>query len=292
VTPLWDYVREREHIRLRRLAGQPFPWTDDPALREWRFTNVRRIHDRTTQAFLAIYKEHRHALAAVALYNCALYRWFGTVEFATKVGWLEVHDEQRIHDAHRRCEAPWTSAYVIAAGPLGTPKWKTVVLRLERLWHAAPAVTNVISIDRSWRLGFDVIRALPGFGGTGFMAKEVLQDYLLWFAPLTVEDAYTWTPVGPGARRGLNRLAGRRVGAYMHDAPLLTEIRTLQAEVNLFWQKEFPSEPLLTAHDIQFCCCEWDKLCRAREGGRPKRRYTPPLAFDPKFAVTAEGFTS
>jgi hypothetical protein len=60
---LWAYIEERERIRLRKEAGEPFPWTEDPILRAFKFTNVRRIHDRTTQAFLAIYQAHSDAPA-------------------------------------------------------------------------------------------------------------------------------------------------------------------------------------------------------------------------------------
>ena len=42
-------AREGERIRYRRMAGEPYPWTTDPVLREWRFCNVHREHDRTTE---------------------------------------------------------------------------------------------------------------------------------------------------------------------------------------------------------------------------------------------------
>ena len=32
--PLWNYIEERERIRLRKEAGEPFPWTADPILRQ------------------------------------------------------------------------------------------------------------------------------------------------------------------------------------------------------------------------------------------------------------------
>ena len=39
----------------------------------------------------------------------------------------------------------------------------------------------------------------------------------------------------------------------------------------------FPDAPLLTAHDVQFCLCEFDKYERVRLGeGRPRALYKPP----------------
>lgn len=47
--PLVQFITEREAIRLRRAAGSPPPWTNDPILREWSFTNIRREDDRVTR---------------------------------------------------------------------------------------------------------------------------------------------------------------------------------------------------------------------------------------------------
>ena len=48
-TPLWHWIREREAIRLRKESGEPFPWTTDTILRDYRFCCVRREDDRVTQ---------------------------------------------------------------------------------------------------------------------------------------------------------------------------------------------------------------------------------------------------
>src|SRR4051812_20144728 len=46
---LWRFAAERQAIYERRLAGAPAPWTDDPILRNYRFTNVYRASDRVSQ---------------------------------------------------------------------------------------------------------------------------------------------------------------------------------------------------------------------------------------------------
>ncbi len=43
------FALERYAILERRRSGQPFPWTDDPILRDHRFTNVFRDDDTVTQ---------------------------------------------------------------------------------------------------------------------------------------------------------------------------------------------------------------------------------------------------
>lgn len=44
----WGYVREREAIRVKRASGALPPWTKDQVLRNYSFTNVRRIDDPDT----------------------------------------------------------------------------------------------------------------------------------------------------------------------------------------------------------------------------------------------------
>ena len=43
---LWRFAAERHRIYLRRITGQPHPWTSDPVLSSYRFTNVFRAADR------------------------------------------------------------------------------------------------------------------------------------------------------------------------------------------------------------------------------------------------------
>ncbi|THH15300.1 hypothetical protein EW146_g5161 [Bondarzewia mesenterica] len=46
---LFSFIAERHAIHQRRIAGEAFPWTDDPVLLKYSFTNVFRVLDRMTQ---------------------------------------------------------------------------------------------------------------------------------------------------------------------------------------------------------------------------------------------------
>jgi hypothetical protein len=41
----WRFAAARHDVYLRRLRGEPPPWTDDPVIAAWRFTNVYRAAD-------------------------------------------------------------------------------------------------------------------------------------------------------------------------------------------------------------------------------------------------------
>ena len=45
----WRFAAERPEIFLKRANGKSIPWTDDPILQEYRFTNVYRASERASQ---------------------------------------------------------------------------------------------------------------------------------------------------------------------------------------------------------------------------------------------------
>jgi alpha-glutamyl/putrescinyl thymine pyrophosphorylase clade 1 len=45
----WRFAAERQNIFLRRVLGTPPPWSSDPILSRYRFTNAYRVIDRVSQ---------------------------------------------------------------------------------------------------------------------------------------------------------------------------------------------------------------------------------------------------
>lgn len=282
--PLWEYVKERESIRLAKLAGKPWPWSKDPIFQQYSFTNVKREHDKTSQAFLTVYEENHDADPHTALLNCGLRRFTGTVAASNALGWVEPDAklEPLLNRAERECDAAgltfWTGAYMIRGGAAGVPKYKVVAGYLKGLQGKAREITDRMAETLSWRQGYYLMHSLYGFGGEGFMAKEVLQDYLLWCRRASVpavRDQLTFTPIGPGARRGLNRLLKRGLTQRLSEEEGNALINELRERVQAKWSGHYRGT--LTAHDIQFCLCELDKYLRTSLGeGRPRSSYSPP----------------
>ena len=52
VQAFYSWCIERENIRKKRKAGDPFPWTSDPVFQKGRFLNVFREDDKGTKAVL------------------------------------------------------------------------------------------------------------------------------------------------------------------------------------------------------------------------------------------------
>lgn len=289
------FMRERENIRLRKQAGDSRPWTQDTILQEFKFTNVRRHYDWTTSKLREnFYAEHRSDDRRSILMNCALYRYFGTYEFADAVGWQDYDDfdfDEIIDTAARRLSSGqrvFTGAYVVTNQGISAPKQEVVVNYFMKDLHAAtPALLQIVQMTRSWRKVSEAMSKIGGFGGTGFMSKEILLDTMMtnfWDTEISYEGDYPvmfpadypdWTPIGPGGLRGAARLCGVEYPEHntLKPAQALEVILKLVDIQGEHWPAEYG---WLYPTDIQFQLCEFDKYERVRLGqGRPRSRYKP-----------------
>ena len=300
------FMQEREAIRLRKeadriaLANGEFPqgppWTKDSILREFKFTNVRRFHDWTTTKLRENFYGPMHGEdPRDILMNCALARYFGTFEFMEAVGWQTYDDfdfDEIIDTAERRLasrQRVFTGAYVITNQGISAPKQEVVGnYFLKDLHEAVPELLDIVQMTRSWRKLAERMSRIKGFGGTGFMTKEILLDTMMtgfwrdaiqtYFEdyPVSYPSDYSeWTPIGPGGLRGAARLLGHEWPEHNTISPAKAQevIMTLVGVQENYWPSEFGH---LYPTDVQFQLCEFDKYERVRLGqGRPRSRYKP-----------------
>lgn len=273
----FDFMCKREALRLKKETGAPWPWSDDVILNTYKFTNVKREHDRTTRWMRQHWTGPNEGRPpGEIIFNCALFRYFGTWEFAAALGWqIDWQPDEVIALAKRRSGERlrvFTGAYIIPTLGHRGPKSEAVCrLVLSPLWEVREKLGLIALQTRSWRATAECMRQMPGFGGTGFLTKEVLQDVIQTPVLASAVDRNTWCPAGPGARRGLNRLTGRNLRASVRECRLLSEM------INLFRDaaRHMPIwMPELELHDIQFQLCEFDKYERVRlNEGAPKAKY-------------------
>jgi len=325
--------RERVRIRREVLALPRAEWTDDRVLREIRLTNVRREDDRTTRVLRELSKgtfDRWHALGqpgaqpwnqeqrefgGLLVFNYALWRAFGTGDLARRLGFLDVKTwdeatQARVVEAAlfnwRRGVPCFTDAYNPARTNRGkelqcaddvcrvTVLYKKVCQQLTAVWKRRLQVAAAAESTRSWEQTTRALMEVSGYGGTGFSAKEIVQDLL--HTPLFNEwraeegqwrgvcsDVNSWCAVGPGARRGLNRLHGRdtrrnanSTKSSCHDT-FLNELLQLWSKRREHWPDSILGEPVadLELHDVQFQLCEFDKYERVRLGEGKGRTYVP-----------------
>ena len=69
----WIIERNRIYIR-KEIDKQPFPWTNDSILREFRFTNVKRWQDRESRWLIDNVLSNETLSLEDKIYNCILFR--------------------------------------------------------------------------------------------------------------------------------------------------------------------------------------------------------------------------
>lgn len=262
------WVQERESIRLRRLAGQSKPWTDDEILQRYRFCNVRRMDDKVSQWLLKNWYEpnYNHSNMIIA---CCLARFFNLPSSLEAIGFPFKWDAKRTSRVLRRLQHQgrciFNGAYMVR-GNDGVDKVGCVINDTIQAIARKPPVINPSSMRRTWEV------LLPYRGMASFMAGQVVSD-LRWAMHGTWGDRHEWAPLGPGSRRGMNRWLQRDIRDPMEQK----EFNELLGSLILHCRKEIPSRALVAkmeAMDWQNCLCEFDKYSRVLLGeGRPKQLY-------------------
>lgn len=290
----WWFLNERHAIWTRRNAGAPKPWTDDPILQQYKFTNVFRELDKTT---IWCDENIRKPLAndpELLLFNVALFRQTGAAE-----GWqgivrkfdAEKHAAKYVA-AQVRGLKTFTAAYMVTGmfpGAKGNNKVVSLFkYALQPVWDDRKKLVKLCQETKSLQALTEALSKYIGWGGNHFMAYEVACDLL--YTPLLrgAIDQHTWANPGPGAQRGLSRLYGGKVdngrGASSRPkAQCVEEMQGLLAQAPKRASKQvlnftFRGLPAKMFLDMRMCegwCCEFDKIERVRNGeGRPRSKYS------------------
>ncbi len=279
--PLWYFINERHNIYLKKHRGDPFPWTDDPILQQYRFCNSFRELDTVTiwirENWREPYADHPNLPFAMSV--ARQINWPDTLE---EIGFPDTWDPERVQrimaDKKARGEKVYTGAYMLTGTLGGTKTEQTVFKILDPLFKDPPPVEK--TLEDTWRHYL----ARPGF--SGFMAYEVVTDlrHTKWLCD--APDIMTWANAGPGAKRGLHRIHGRRpvyitangkekLSDKLPNEQALEEMRELLEIAN------GPNSPIqdhvplpLEIRDVEMCLCEVDKMLRVKNGeGRPRSKY-------------------
>jgi hypothetical protein len=274
------YLNERELIRQKRYAGERGPWTTDPILSRYKFTNILRKYDRTTKWLVRNwYNPNRDKSLEIIALNCAIARYFGSIDFCEAVGFQQSWEPDfLIQSATERLatgKKVFTGAYIITNAGSTDPKQIVVVSQfLTPLRYQLDRLVAIARRNR-WQDVCEFLQGQPGIGP--FMAKEIALDMTLTPVLESATDKLTWSPAGPGAIRGLNRLHGRPLQQSMTQASAQHEMQALLAKL----QAEDAFEDYMPrigveygVTDVQFSLCELDKYLRVQNGeGRPRSGY-------------------
>lgn len=269
------WINERHAIYQRRVNGEPGPWTGNPVLRKYKFTNPFRENDRDTIWM----REHwtgpnRGRPFAEQIFNCGFFRMFGGIDFLKEHGWVNDWDPEHTKDVAARMlkhrHKVFTGAYIVTNQGMTLPKQQVVVdYFLTPLWEAREHLAEVAR-NQSLQSLHRAFKDLPGFGGGGFMAYEVVTD--LNYTPVLndAKDRYSWANAGPGAKRGLNRLLGRDLEKTFKNEIANYLMKDLLALAPDYIAAHVPIMQV-DMRCIEHSLCEWDKFQRVSlKQGRPR----------------------
>jgi hypothetical protein len=276
---LVHYLNERESIRQKRERGEPGPWTTDPILSRYKFTNIMRSEDRTTRWLKKHwYDPNRDAPQDILALNCAIARYFGSIEFLSDIGFQhEWNPDLLIRRATERFaerKKVFTGAYIITNAGSTDPKQIVVVSQfLTPLRFKLDTLVDLAVSSGRWQPVAEWLQQQPGIGA--FMSKEIALDMILTPLLENATDKLTWSPAGPGAIRGLNRLYDRPLQAGASQARALAEMQYLLGLLKGRLNDYMPTPGVdYGVTDLQFSLCELDKYLRVKNGeGRPRSGY-------------------
>jgi 5-hmdU DNA kinase-like protein len=302
----WRFANERQAIFLRRLHCAAGPWTDDPILLAYRFTNAYRALDRVSQYLIreVQYRPDRAQSPPELFFRTMLFKIFNRIEtwegIERELGpavWetTDLSSVARVLEGMRREGRPiYSAAYIMPAPPFGYSRKHENHLAL--LAHMMDdKLPDRITQARSLRHVYEMLLAYPGLGS--FLAFQYAID--LNYSVFLDFSEGDFVVAGPGARDGIAKCFENTCGATAEDVIYWTAERQKSefARLGLDFQDLFgrPLQPV----DCQNIYCEISKYARvaypalAGISGRRHikqkfRRHSRPLAppmYPPKWQL-------
>jgi alpha-glutamyl/putrescinyl thymine pyrophosphorylase clade 1 len=271
----WKFAAERYRIYQRRLAGEPGPWTDDPILSAYKFTNVFRACDRVSQFLIkeVIYNPEAPTNAEEVVFRILLFKLFNSIpawetlkaNFGTPTwkGFDEKAYGVELGQAKVKGFNIWNMAYVQNQNVfthLPTKHERYLAL----LGHMMSTnVTGKLQAAKSYADAFRVLQSYP-LHGKSFIAMQHLTD--INYSQVIDFDEDDFIVPGPGALDGMTKCFGYRPTERAASQIIRQLVKDQEAWFDVYGLKpvRLMGERRLHAIDCQNLFCEIDKYSRVR----------------------------
>ncbi|WP_206835641.1 nucleotide kinase domain-containing protein [Marinobacterium iners] len=299
----WRFASERQDIFMRRVLGTESPWTEDPILDRYRFTNAYRASDRVSQYLIRHVIYEGSQSAEEVFFRTMLFKLFNKIEtwesLCSRFGALSWGDFS--FDAYAKVldglleegERIYSAAYIMPSPAFGSPRKHRNHLRLIEYMMADGAPKKMARAD-SLRGAFELLRSYPSLGD--FLAFQFVID--INYSELINFSEMEFVVAGPGARDGISKCFSDTAG--LNEAEIIqvmaeradAEFERLGVRFQSLWGRS------LQLIDCQNIFCEVSKYARVAhpeiegESGRTriKQRYKPrpapiPQWYPPKWGI-------
>lgn len=285
----WRFAAKRQDLFMRRINGDPAPWTDDPVLAAYRFTNVYRAADRVSQYLIANVIYRGDQTGEEVFFRTLLFKFFNRIEtweeLVRRVGdpsW-KTFDFDRyaraLDDMLARGQRVYSAAYIMPSPRFGSARKHRNHLRLleHMMQDGAP---RRIARARTLAEVFGILRAYRSIGD--FLAFQFAVD--LNYSALIDFSEMEFVVAGPGARDGIRKCFADTGGLCEADVIRVVteraeeEFRRLGLRFHTLWGRP------LQLIDCQNLFCEVDKYARVvnPEFNGPSGRTRIKQRFSPK----------
>lgn len=213
-TPVFDaylnFAVERQNIFWRRFAGQSFPWTSDPILSNWKFTNTYRVLDRVSQYLVREVIGHGKQSVDELFFRILLFKIFNRIDtwnllerHLGEISWRTYNYERYdaiLSDAKNSGVPIYSMAYVMPSP--GTVfgeqlKHRNHLRLLEFMF--ANRIPHIVAKSKSMKAVFETLRQCPSLGN--FLAFQYTID--LNYSDIIDFSEMDFVVAGPGARDGI-----------------------------------------------------------------------------------------
>jgi hypothetical protein len=285
------FIWEREAIYQARENGHSAPWTQDPALVKYKFTNIHRRDDRVSVWVIdhLITPNLEREDLWFTLLVARLINWPPTLQALINKRVLPCRPEdfdadmfehtlERIKNDGKKVYSGAYMLYPTKMEPGGNKSKAAAKYIIGSAVEKAQGINEALY----WQAGASptiegfVVELSKCFGISTFTAGQVAAD--LTYAPGHLDqaaDLFSFAPIGPGSSRGLNYLLGKAPFASWKQKEFNAELSNVFSQI--IDQLDIVD---MTLHDVQNCMCEYSKYCRVVLGeGKPKTNYQPETEF-------------
>ena len=267
----WRFAAERQRVFYRRALGQPWPWTNNPVLGSYKFTNAYRASDRVSQFLIrnVIYRDDLPDTATDVVFRILLFKLFNKIEtwqrLEREVGPITFKEyrfgryDAVLSKAMAQGKRIYSAAYIMPPGSSAfgcKAKHQNHLKLLEAMMR--DALPDRLAAARSMQKGFELLRSYPTIGD--FLAYQFITD--VNYSDVTAFSEMDFVIPGPGAKDGLRKCFADPGG--LSDAELIRLMADRQNEECARLGLELPSlwgRPLQLI-DCQNLFCEVDKYAR------------------------------
>ena len=208
----WRFAAERQDVFFRKLEGEPPPWTEDPIIARYKFTNAYRASDRVSQYLIRHVIYDGNPAPEEVFFRTMLFKLFNKIEtwelLSTELGSITFEDfsyeryDQILTRAMVAKSPIYSAAYIMPSGRNAfghREKHRNHLRLLEMLMH--DRVAHRIADASSMKEAFEVLRSYPTIGD--FLAYQYVTD--LNYSEICDFSETEFVVAGPGAKDGLRK---------------------------------------------------------------------------------------